>query len=98
VSAVFFGAMYANILGQLDWTSFGSDPQGFSRRYNELVMQQMFGNPLSIALYTAGQVANYAVGAVFWLMFYGVNARALIAAAKEGKLKAPGIDVAEQFS
>ena len=97
VSAVFFGAMYANILGRLDWTSLGADPQGFSRRYNELVMQQ-FANPLSIALYIAGQVANYAVGAVFWLMFYGVNARALIAAAKDGKVQAPGIDVAEQFS
>ncbi len=98
VGIVFFGAMYANIFSRLDWSSIGSDPQGFSRSYNALVTQQMFGNPLSIALYIAGQVANYAVGAVFWLMFYGVNARALVAAAKEGKVEAPGVNVAEQFS
>ena len=101
VSAVFFLPMYVNAFSHIDWTSMSSDPQGFSQRYSEAnleLMRQMFGSPMSIALYILGQVATYTVGLVFWLLFYGVNARALIAAAKDGKVQAPGIDVAEQFS
>ena len=101
VSGVFFGAMYANAFSHIDWTSMSSDPQGFSQRYSEAnleLMRQMFGSPVSIALYIVGQVATYAVGLVFWLLFYGVNTRAVIAAARDGKIQAPGIDVAEQFS
>lgn len=101
VWAVFFGATYANAFSRIDWTSFSSDPQGFSQRYSEInadLMRDMFGSPMAIAIYIAGQVVTYAVAMVFCLMFYGVNARTVIAAARDGKIEAPGIDVAEQFS
>ena len=60
-------------------------------------MRQMFGNPVSIWLYIAGQIAIYTVGLFFSLVLYGINARAVIAAAEDGKVQAPGIGVAEQF-
>jgi hypothetical protein len=98
---VFFGATYLNAFSHVDWTSLQSDPQSFSQRYSEAnlaVMREMFGSPAAIAIYIAGQVVIYAVGVVFWLLFYGINARAVIAAARDGKIQAPGVDVAEQFS
>ncbi len=101
VWGMFFGPTYINAFSQIDWSSMAGDPQGFSRRYSEAnieVMRQMFGSPLAIALYIAGQLANQVVVIVFSLALYGINARAVIAAAKEGKIEAPGIDVAEQFS
>ncbi len=99
--AVLFGPMYARAFGQLDWTSASGDPQGFSQRYNEAsvgLVRDMFGSPLAIALYIAGQVAIYTIATLFSMLFYGVNARALLAAAQDGKIEAPGIDVAETFS
>jgi hypothetical protein len=66
-----------------------SDPTGFSAAYqaaNLEAMQRMFTNPVSIALYCGGQIAFYAIAMVFYLMFYGVNARAVQVALEEGKL------------
>ena len=97
----FFGPMYLNTFSHIDWSSMSSDPQGFSRRYSEAnldLMRQMFGSPLAIALYIAGQLANQVVVILFSLVLYGINARAVIAAATEGKIQAPGVGVAEQFS
>lgn len=99
--AVLFGPMYAHAFGQIDWTSASGDPQGFSQRYNEAnvgLLRDMFGSPLAIALYIAGQVLIYTIATLFSMLFYGVNARALLAAAQDGKVEAPGIDVAETFS
>jgi hypothetical protein len=38
-----------------------------------------------------------ALALVLYVMFYGINARAVIAAAEDGKVQVPGIGVAEQF-
>jgi hypothetical protein len=100
VWAVFFGPTYLNVFGHMDWSSMSGDPQGFSRRYSEAnleVMRQLFGSPLAIALYIGGQLANYVVVIVFSLVLYGINARAVIAAAEDGKVQVPGVGVAEQF-
>jgi hypothetical protein len=97
----FYGPIYANVFSHIDWRSISGDPQSFSRRYGEAnveVMRQMFGSPLAIALYIAGQIANQVVLILFSLILYGINARAVIAAAKEGKIEGTTIDVAEQFS
>jgi hypothetical protein len=100
VWVVFFGPTYLNVFRSVDWSSMSGDPQGFSRRYSEAnleLMRQMFGSPLAIGLYIGGQIVNYAVAIVFSLVLYGINARAVIAAASEGKVQAPGVGVAEQF-
>ncbi|MBI3438321.1 MAG: hypothetical protein HY054_06680 [Proteobacteria bacterium] len=97
----FFGASYLSAFSQVDWSSASGDSQRFSQSFNEASQQRlqaMFGSPLSIALYIAGQAAIYVVALFFSLMFYGINARAVIVAAEEGKIQAPGIGVAEQFS
>jgi hypothetical protein len=97
----FFGATYVNAFSHVDWSSMSGDPQRFSRSLSEANLgrlQQMFGNPVSIALYIAGQIAIYAVALFSYLIFYGINARAVIAAAEDGKIQAPGVGVAEQFS
>ncbi|MBS0385903.1 MAG: hypothetical protein JSS00_11200 [Proteobacteria bacterium] len=97
----FFGPMYVNAFSHIDWSSMGSDPQGFSRRYSDAnleLMRQMFGSPLAIGLYVGGQLANQVVVILFSLVLYGINARAVIVAAEEGKVQVPGVGVAEQFS
>jgi hypothetical protein len=89
VTALFFGAMYAGAFGHLDWSLLTSNPRGFNRQYEQAnveLMHRMFGSPAMIALYIVGQVVAYAVALVFYVLFYGVSARAVQAALEEGKV------------
>jgi hypothetical protein len=89
VGGIAMGPFYASVFSHVDWSTMGSDPQGFSRSYqaaNMQALQSLLANPASIALYVGGQILVYAVGLVFYLLFYGVNARAVQAALEEGKV------------
>lgn len=86
---VFFGAFYAQVFGALDWSAMRDDPEGFAAAYNNAVMdamQAMFSNPTTIALYFAGQVVAWAAAIVFYILSFGVEARAAQAALEEGKI------------
>lgn len=87
--ALFFGAIYGAAFSQLDWASLGTDPEGFAQSYsraNMAMLQDMFSNPLMIALYFGGQLAINAVSLLFYVLYYGVSARAVQAALEEDKI------------
>jgi len=88
-SSVTMGAYFASLFSGLDWTAMKADPKAFSAAYQAASLQamaKMFSNPLSIALYCGGQFVLYALALVFYIMFYGVNARAVQVALEDGKL------------
>jgi hypothetical protein len=85
IGGVIMGSLFASILAHVDWTAIQSDPQSVARAYRQALLD-IFANPLSMALYVGGQVAIRAVGIVFYILFYGVNARAVQAALEEGKI------------
>lgn len=90
VAAVALGPFFGAIMSQLDWSTMQTDPEGFAQKYQEAnlhAIQTMFSNPLNMALYFGGQIALYVVATVFYVLFYGVNARAVQAAIDEGKLE-----------
>ena len=53
--------------------------------------------PQNFAVLCGTYVVFLALALVLYVMFYGINARAVIAAAEDGKVQIPGIGVAEQF-
>lgn len=91
VAAIFLGPFYGALLGQIDWAAIqNNDPAGFSRAYEEAsmrTMQSTFSTPTMLALYVGGQLALGAVAMVFYLLYFGVNARAVQAALEEGKIE-----------
>lgn len=93
VSAVVMGSYYAQIFGGLDWTLMQTDPDAFMRQYELASLQaaqNLFATPLSTALYIGGQLLVYAVAIVFYVLWFGVETRAVQAALEEGKIeKAP---------
>jgi hypothetical protein len=90
LGSIFFGAFYAQIFSGLDWTAAQTDPEGFARSYEQASLaatQSLFSNPAAIALYVGGQVVMYAVALIFYLLWFGVESRAVIAAAEDGKIE-----------
>lgn len=90
VAAVALGSFFGAIMSQIDWSSIQSDPEGFAQKYQEAnlhAMQTMFSNPLNMALYFGGQIALYVVATIFYVLFYGISARAVQAALEEGKIQ-----------
>jgi hypothetical protein len=53
--------------------------------------------PQNLLVICGAYVVFLALALVLYLMFFGINARAVIAAAEDGKVQAPGLGVAEQF-
>jgi hypothetical protein len=87
--SVFFGAYYAQILSGIDMSTAQTDPEAFFRSYEQAAMaatQSMFSSPAMIALYIGGQVVLYAIGLVFYVLWFGVESRAVQAALEEGKI------------
>jgi hypothetical protein len=92
ISQITMGVFFATIMNSLDWTKIGADPEAFAEAYRTAVLQAvqtLFASPTTIALYIGGALALRVVGLVFYVLFYGVNARAVQAALEEGKLSAP---------
>ncbi len=90
LGAIFLGSFYSTIFSGLDWSVAQSDPTAFAQSYEQAsmrAMQQMFGTPTGIALYVGGQIVLYAVALVFYLLWFGVEARAVQAALEEGKIE-----------
>jgi hypothetical protein len=53
--------------------------------------------PQNFVVLCGTYVVFLALALVLYVMFYGINARAVIAASEDGKVQIPGIGVAEQF-
>jgi hypothetical protein len=90
IASVFMGAFYAQIFSGLDWTTLQSDPAGFESAYSQATLRAVentFSNPASIALYVGGQLALWAFVMVFYLLYFGVESRAVQAALEEGKIE-----------
>lgn len=90
VSAIALGSFYSQVFGGLDWTMAQTNPEGFMREYEQAsmrAMQQMFSNPASIALYVASQVLTFVIALMFYVLWFGVEARAVQAALEEGKIE-----------
>jgi hypothetical protein len=90
VGGIAMGPFYASVFSHVDWSVAQTDPAAFSRSYqsaNMQALQSLFASPVTIALYVGGQIAVYAVGLVFYVLFYGVNARAVQAALEDGKIE-----------
>jgi hypothetical protein len=94
VLAMTWGVLFATIFGPLvgDIAS-GADPQRASADYAN-VMQ----TPASLAIYYSVQFVAMILGVFFYVLGYGVNARAVLAAGAEGKIDGVmGEDIAKTF-
>lgn len=85
ISSIFFSVVMGSVFANLDWAAAVNDPTAFQRAYLEAIMG-MFANPTMIALYALFQLVNWALTLCFYVMFYGVNARAVVAALEEAKI------------
>lgn len=89
IGSLFFGAFYAQILNGLDMSTIQSNPEGFAEAYQRASMaaiQNTFSTPAGIAMYVGGQIVFYAVALVFYVLWFGVESRAVQAALEEGKI------------
>jgi hypothetical protein len=77
--------LFAGAFANVDMTKASSDPQAFLTTYMS-AMGQVFSNPVTLAGLAIYYVAATFVGMVFVLLFFGVNARAALAAQEDGKL------------
>lgn len=90
VSGLVLGSYYAQIFGGLDWTLIQTDPDAFMRQYEQASLaaaQGLFATPMSTALYIGGQLLIYAVVMVFYVLWFGVQSRAVAVALEEGKIE-----------
>lgn len=90
ITLALFGTTYLQMFSQLDWSRLSTDPQGFSQSYEQAsmqAMQNMFGTPTLIAIYIGGQIVLNVIALIFYVLFYGVSARAVLAAAEDGKIE-----------
>lgn len=90
VGMVVLGALYGPVLTGVDWSTMTTDPEGFGRAYEKAVLdalEGMFSSPLMIALYVGVQLISHVVSVFFYILFYGVEARAVQAAIEEGKIE-----------
>ncbi len=86
VGPLFAGAYFAAIGTQVDWSLAIEDPVAFNEDYLEAVMG-LWGTPGGIALMVGANLASVTVALVFYVLFYGVNARAAVAAIEEGLIE-----------
>lgn len=87
--ALSFG-MYALLLGpnlgEVLSSASGGDPAGMSLQLNQALAETLT-SPFGIGVYVGSQVLIGAVGIAFYVLLYGVNARAVRAALDEGKVQ-----------
>jgi hypothetical protein len=90
VTGITLSSYYSQVFGGLDWTLAQTNPDAFMREYEQASLaatQQMFSNPASIAIYIGSQVLAFAIAMVFYLLWFGIEARAVQAALMEGKIE-----------
>ena len=75
---VTFGSAYMAMFS----ASAAGDPSAASN-----AMAQMLGTPAAIALYVGVQLVGLVIATVFYVLNFGVNARAVLAAGEEGKIE-----------
>lgn len=89
-TGITLSSYYAQIFSGLDWTLAQTNPDAFMREYEQASLaatQQMFSNPVSIAIYIGSQVLGFAIALVFYTLWFGVESRAVQAALEEGKIE-----------
>jgi hypothetical protein len=86
LSTVAMTVLFAGAFAGLDMTTAVNDPEAFNRAYFAGIMG-LFSNPVTIAMLVLYQLIAGAIGVVFYVLFYGVNARAVQAALEEGKIE-----------
>ncbi|HWA00895.1 MAG TPA: hypothetical protein VG841_11340 [Caulobacterales bacterium] len=79
-----FGTVFAGMLQAI--VAGWSNPQQMSQGM-EAAMANIYASPAVFALYVGLQIAGVVMGVIFHLLFFGVNARAVIAAAEDGKIQ-----------
>ena len=90
VGVLVMGSYYSQLFGGLDWSLAQTDPEAFFRAYEQASVeasQAMFATPTAIALYVGGQLVTFAVALVFYVLWFGVETRAVQAALEEGKIE-----------
>jgi hypothetical protein len=84
-SSIFASIVFGAVFSQLDWTTVVSNPEAFSRSYLEAITT-IFTNPVNIGFYVVGQIVSWCIAFTFYVLFFGVNARAVRVALDEGKI------------
>src|SRR5262249_46939897 len=79
------------------WASFAAAGSQPSAQQVAALFGALF-TPQNFVVLFGAYLVFLALALVLYVMFYGINARAVIAAAEEGKVDVPGVGVAEQFS
>jgi hypothetical protein len=69
------------------FSSSSSDPTAVSLALNQAVLDAM-GTPAGMAIYFGVQVVTWVVAIIFYVLTFGINARAAQAALEEGKITA----------
>ena len=90
VGAIVLGSYYSQLFGGLDWTLAQTDPDAFMRAYEQASLEAstaMFASPTSTAIYIGGQLVSFTVALVFYVLWYGVETRAVQAALEESKIE-----------
>lgn len=88
LSTIAFSVLFAGAFANLDPTMAVSNPEAFSQAYLGAILT-IIASPVMIAALIAYSLVAWAVGLVFYVLFFGVSARAVQAALAEGKI-APG--------
>jgi len=91
LGVVVFGVAMAGAWSSLTAAGPNPSPEQVSAFFASLFTPQNF------AVVCGAYVVFLALALVLYVMFYGINARAVIAAAEDGKVQVPGIGVAQQF-
>lgn len=91
IGVVVFGVAMAGAWSALMAAGPNPGPEQLSNFY-----ASMF-TPQNLLVLCGAYVVFMVLALALYLMFYGINARAVIAAAEDGKVQIPGIGVAEQF-
>ncbi|GAM99535.1 hypothetical protein U91I_03189 [alpha proteobacterium U9-1i] len=86
LSTIMFSVVMAGAFSNLDPTMAATNPDAFLQAYFTGIMS-LFSNPTTIAVFVVFQLISWALYVVFYILFYGVNARAVEAALAEGKIE-----------
>lgn len=88
VQTIGFALIFGAAMSGLDWTGAQENPEAFSQAYFQAIAG-MFSDPVAIAMFAVYSLLASAVGLMFYVLFYGVNARAAALALEEGKIAGP---------
>lgn len=87
LSTILFTVVLGTAMSGIDMTTAATDPEAFSMAYiNGLI--EAFSSPTSIAIMAVYYLVASAIGLIFYVAIFGVNARAVQAALREGKIGA----------